>query len=158
MYWIRPRSLIKAVAIQLMTDKKSAPKTDDQKPVTWNPTTMRPAMFSINPMMLTHADATATGVLVKGVDPRLSLGVASGPDEFADKFTGLEPVLDLPQYIIAGTIDGLRRHDAKPAESKFGPPPDLPPVPELPPGKTAKEALNEAIHEAASAATRDAPL
>ena len=29
------------------------------------------APFSINPMMLTHGDATATGVLLKGVDPQL---------------------------------------------------------------------------------------
>ena len=33
------------------------------------------APFSINPMMLTHGDATATGVLLKGVDPVASLGV-----------------------------------------------------------------------------------
>src|ERR1700704_4550784 len=33
------------------------------------------APFSINPMMLTHGDATATGVLLKGVDPAKSLGV-----------------------------------------------------------------------------------
>src|SRR3954447_7790593 len=31
------------------------------------------APFSINPMMLTHGDATATGVLLKGVDPAKSL-------------------------------------------------------------------------------------
>src|SRR5687768_5504143 len=37
------------------------------------------APFSINPMMLTHGDATATGVLLKGVDPKLSLGVDAAP-------------------------------------------------------------------------------
>jgi lipoprotein-releasing system permease protein len=115
------------------------------------------APFSINPMMLTHNDATATGVLVKGVDPRLSLGVASGPDEFKESFKDLEPVLDLPQYIIAGSLEGLRHPDAKPAESKFAPPPDLPPLPTLPPGKTAQEELNDAIYEAASAAVPETP-
>src|SRR5580700_7806855 len=37
------------------------------------------APFSINPMMLTHGDATATGVLLKGVDPSSSLGVGPEP-------------------------------------------------------------------------------
>ena len=35
--------------------------------------------------MLSHGDATATGVLVKGVDPKLSLGVDSGGDEWNGK-------------------------------------------------------------------------
>ncbi len=37
------------------------------------------APFSINPMMLTHGDATATGVLLKGVDPAASLGAGGAP-------------------------------------------------------------------------------
>ncbi len=82
------------------------------------------APFSINPMMLTHGEATATGVLLKGVDPSASLGVdAKGP-----------PVLDLPRHIIEGEsgtcsvegdlacgikqLRGLRREGAKPAERK----------------------------------------
>src|SRR5262245_37104313 len=45
------------------------------------------APFSINPMMLNHKDATATGVLVKGVDPKLSLGVdTKGADEWKGKY------------------------------------------------------------------------
>src|SRR5262247_756631 len=52
------------------------------------------APFSINPMMLTHGDATATGVLLKGVDPKLSLGV--------DAPSGTVPVLDLPRHIVDG--------------------------------------------------------
>src|SRR3954449_6206759 len=52
------------------------------------------APFSINPMMLTHGDATATGVLLKGVDPERSLGVGAPP--------GTKPVLDLDQKIIEG--------------------------------------------------------
>jgi lipoprotein-releasing system permease protein len=50
------------------------------------------APFSINPMMLTHGDATATGVLLKGVDPATSLGV-----DTTEKVT---PVLDLPKQIV----------------------------------------------------------
>ena len=81
------------------------------------------APFSINPMMLTHGEATATGVLLKGVDPQASLGIGAPP--------GTHPVLDLPKHIKEGSLDGLRLTDAKPAERKpFGdatpePPPEL---------------------------------
>jgi lipoprotein-releasing system permease protein len=46
--------------------------------------------FVINPMMVTHAGRTATGVLVKGVDPVL-----------------MGEVLDVPRYMIEGTLEGL---------------------------------------------------
>jgi lipoprotein-releasing system permease protein len=46
--------------------------------------------FVINPMMVTHAGRTATGVLLKGVDPQL-----------------MGTVLDLPRHMIAGSLDGL---------------------------------------------------
>ena len=83
------------------------------------------APFSINPMMLTHGDATATGVLLKGVDPALSLGV--------DAPKGTVPVLDLPRQIIdslhpdtplskeqiAAQLRGLRLPGAKPAERRI---------------------------------------
>src|SRR5271163_4077434 len=49
------------------------------------------APFVINPMMVTHADHTATGVLLKGVDPEL-----------------MPRVLDLPKHVVAGTLQGLR--------------------------------------------------
>jgi lipoprotein-releasing system permease protein len=85
------------------------------------------APFSINPMMLTHGDATATGVLLKGVDPAKSLGVGGPP--------GQKPVLILPQQVVGceeaakqGTaaaiacgqekLKGLRLPDAKPAERR----------------------------------------
>jgi lipoprotein-releasing system permease protein len=68
------------------------------------------APFSINPMMLTHGDATATGVLLKGVDPMSSLGVGAKP--------GTVPVLHLPQDIVEGNFDGLRLPDAKPPERR----------------------------------------
>jgi lipoprotein-releasing system permease protein len=86
------------------------------------------APFSINPMMLTHGDATATGVLLKGVDPAASLGVDAAP--------GVVPVLDLPRHIVGcqekdgvvGTaaqvacgqakLRGLRLPDAKPPGPK----------------------------------------
>ncbi len=58
--------------------------------------------FIINPMMVTHEDRTATGVLLKGVDP--------------DR---MPKVLDLPKHVIEGSLDGLRRPGAQPA-----PPPE----------------------------------
>src|SRR5882724_1544911 len=59
------------------------------------------APFVINPMMITHADRTATGVLLKGVDP-----------------SKVKAVLDLPQHIVEGSLDGLRLSDAKPPERR----------------------------------------
>jgi len=76
------------------------------------------APFSINPMMLTHGDATATGVLLKGVDPASSLGVDAQP--------GTVPVLDLPKHIKLGSLQGLRKPGAKPPERKIPPPPPSP--------------------------------
>ncbi len=55
------------------------------------------APFVINPMMITHRDRVATGVLLKGVDPET-----------------MPNVLDLPRHIVEGTLSGLRRPDAKP--------------------------------------------
>jgi lipoprotein-releasing system permease protein len=62
------------------------------------------APFVINPMMVTHGDHTATGVLLKGVDPEL-----------------MPKVLDLPRQITAGSLDGLRRSGAKPPAAAFDP-------------------------------------
>ena len=59
------------------------------------------APFVINPMMITHADRTATGVLLKGVDP-----------------SKVKAVLDLPRHIVEGSLDGLRLTDAKPPDRR----------------------------------------
>jgi lipoprotein-releasing system permease protein len=59
------------------------------------------APFVINPMMITHGDRTATGVLLKGVDP-----------------AKVKAVLDLPQHIVEGSLDGLRLSDAKPPDRR----------------------------------------
>jgi lipoprotein-releasing system permease protein len=58
------------------------------------------APFVINPMMVTHGDHTATGVLLKGVDPEL-----------------MPRVLDLPKHVITGSLAGLRGPNAKPPEA-----------------------------------------
>jgi len=57
------------------------------------------APFVINPMMVTRGDRTATGVLLKGVDPDL-----------------MPKVLDLPKHIIEGSLQGLRKDGAKPPD------------------------------------------
>jgi lipoprotein-releasing system permease protein len=59
------------------------------------------APFVINPMMITHGDRTATGVLLKGVEP-----------------AKVSQVLDLPRHIVEGSLDGLRLADAKPPERR----------------------------------------
>ncbi|HEX8791230.1 MAG TPA: ABC transporter permease [Polyangiaceae bacterium] len=61
--------------------------------------------FVINPMMVTHGDHTATGVLLKGVDPQLMPGV-----------------LTLPKDVMPpGTLAELRRPGAKPPERAIDP-------------------------------------
>lgn len=61
--------------------------------------------FVINPMMVTHGDHTATGVLLKGVDPQL-----------------MPSVLTLPKDIVPpGTLADLRRPGAKPPERAVDP-------------------------------------
>jgi lipoprotein-releasing system permease protein len=62
------------------------------------------APFSINPMMVTHGRYTATGVLVKGVDPSL-----------------VGRVLDLPTHIVQGNLEGLRLANAVPPTRKSDP-------------------------------------
>lgn len=62
------------------------------------------APFTIHPMMVTHGDRTATGVLLKGVDP----------DRVKD-------VLDLPQDMIEGSMAGLRLPGASPPASRREP-------------------------------------
>src|SRR5690606_2906504 len=59
------------------------------------------APFVINPMMVTHGERTATGVLLKGVDP--------------DR---VNQVLDLPRHIVKGSLDGLRLPGAVPPERR----------------------------------------
>jgi lipoprotein-releasing system permease protein len=60
------------------------------------------APFVINPMMVTHGDRTATGVLLKGVDPEL-----------------MPTVLDLPRHILDNrSLEGLRAPGAKPPERR----------------------------------------
>jgi lipoprotein-releasing system permease protein len=92
------------------------------------------APFSINPMMLAHGERTATGVLVKGVDPRASLGVGLDP--------GVPPVLDLPRHVVRGEAGecpkpvelacGIRMLEGLRREGAFPPPPkvDVPSIDE----------------------------
>ena len=76
---------------------------DVMKKVERIPGVVAVAPFVINPMMVTHGERTATGVLLKGVDPEL-----------------MPKVLDLPRHIVEGSLDGMRKPGAKPPEA----PPD----------------------------------
>jgi lipoprotein-releasing system permease protein len=66
------------------------------------------APFTINPMMVNHDERTATGVLVKGVDPELMTSVLDVPKHIVD------PKRD-PNAPPPKRIDGLRRPGAAPA-------------------------------------------
>jgi lipoprotein-releasing system permease protein len=82
--------------------------------------------FAINPMMVTHGDRTATGVLVKGVDPEL-----------------MGSVLDLPRHIVEGSLEGLRLPGSLPPEgSKYDD--DLDELLEHDPGPVEPTALEPA--------------
>jgi lipoprotein-releasing system permease protein len=77
---------------------------DVMKKIDRTPGIIGMAPFVINPMMVTHGNRTATGVLLKGVDPKLMPGV-----------------LDLPKHIVQGSLEGLRSPDAKPPEGSAEP-------------------------------------
>ncbi len=72
---------------------------DVMKKVEHVPGVIGVAPFIINPMMVTRGDRTATGILLKGVDP----------DQ-------MPKVLDLPKHITEGGLAGLRKAGAKPPE------------------------------------------
>lgn len=77
---------------------------DVMKKVERVPGVVAVAPFVINPMMVTHGERTATGVLLKGVDPEQ-----------------MPKVLDLPRHIIEGSLDGMRKPGAKPPEAPHDP-------------------------------------
>jgi lipoprotein-releasing system permease protein len=77
---------------------------DVMKKVQSVPGVVAVAPFVINPMMVTHGDRTATGVLLKGVDPEQ-----------------MPKVLDLPRHITEGSLTGLRKPGAKPPEAPHDP-------------------------------------
>ena len=79
---------------------------DVMKKVEGVPGVVGVAPFVINPMMVTHGDHTATGVLLKGVDPEL-----------------MPKVLDLPKHIVEGSLAGLAAPGQPPARApdRFAP-------------------------------------
>ena len=78
------------------------------------------APFSINEMMLTKGERRAV-VLVKGVTPE-----------------GLQTVLDLPQQMIAGDLEGLRRPGSTPTPAPPNPRRRLAMAPQHPRPQTRK--------------------
>jgi lipoprotein-releasing system permease protein len=105
------------------------------------------APFVISPMMITHGDRTATGVLLKGVDP-----------------SRVKDVLDLPRHIVEGNMEGLRLPGGKPPERRHGglledfesghdgDPLDLPPL------SGANDAPSAALPPASDPASSAAPM
>jgi lipoprotein-releasing system permease protein len=93
--------------------------------------------FVLNAMMLTHEGRTATGVTLKGVDPA-SVG----------------QVLDLPEQIVEGSLDGLARAASEEEPSAAEVPALRPPAVE-PPALSAEEAT--APPPARGAGARDLP-
>lgn len=116
------------------------------------PNVLGASPFVINPMMVTHDDQTATGVLLKGVDPARML-----------------TVLDLPTHMVEGSLDNLRRPNARPPERKktpattiFDDAPDDQPLPKSvgrpkPISDVALEALQESILKPNSTTKRPKP-
>jgi lipoprotein-releasing system permease protein len=91
------------------------------------------APFVINPMMVTHGHRTATGVLLKGIDPKLA-----------------PQVLDLPGHIKQGSLNGLRLEGSKPPDRRRQSilddplPPDVRGSPNPAPGGSANPASSAA--------------
>lgn len=88
------------------------------------------APFVINPTMVSHGGHTATGVLLKGIDPERSLRV-----------------LDLPRTIVEGSLEGLRQAGA--VAPKATPRLELGAATEPAPG-TKRSGLLEAMEAAVS--------
>jgi lipoprotein-releasing system permease protein len=82
--------------------------------------------FIINPMMVSHGDRTATGVLLKGVDPERML-----------------QVLHLPGDIKEGSLKGLRRPGALPPTRSGDSPPGLEPLTPGPTGSARPDPLSD---------------
>ena len=87
------------LVLKYSSDFREYRKVMDQ--VTTVPGVTGVAPFVINPMMVTHGNRTATGVLLKGVDP-----------------ARVNSVLDLPRHITKGSMQGLRLEGAKPPERR----------------------------------------
>src|SRR6185503_11257547 len=84
------------------------------------------APFVISPMMVTHGDRTATGVLLKGVDPELMPSVLDLPRHISDVLTP-EGVIrhnsvtsPLPPAAIQDALLRLRLPGSKPPERRRG--------------------------------------
>jgi lipoprotein-releasing system permease protein len=73
---------------------------DVMKRVEAIPGVVAAAPFVINPTMVSHGGHTATGVLLKGIDPARS-----------------DRVLDLPRTIVDGSLEGLRQEGARPPKA-----------------------------------------
>jgi lipoprotein-releasing system permease protein len=94
------------------------------------------APFIINPMMVTHGNRTATGVLLKGVDPVAMQTVLHLPKDIIEpKVPAGTPEAERTA-LVSKALGQLRRPGAKPPERSapeyrdfFAPPPPSPPLP-----------------------------
>jgi lipoprotein-releasing system permease protein len=94
--------------------------------------------FVINPMMVTNRGRTATGVLLKGVDPVL-----------------MGTVLDLPRHMVAGSLDELAPPGR--AAGALAPAPDTDPLGALPPSGLLPDIELEALQNEPPAAPANEP-
>jgi lipoprotein-releasing system permease protein len=93
------------------------------------------APFIINPMMVTHGSRTATGVLLKGVDPVAVLTVLDLPKQLVEPVIPPATPPAARAAMIAHTLGELRRPGAVPPERSAPDPHDFlfpPPTPPAP--------------------------
>ena len=76
------------------------------------------APFTINPMMVSHKEKTATGILVKGIDPELMPSVLDLPKHITHDGVDNDGDGEVDEPGEGNLIKGLRKPGAKPPERK----------------------------------------
>jgi len=111
------------------------------------------APFIINPMMVTHGNRTATGVLLKGVDPVAMQTVLDLPKHIVEPAVPDGTLEAVRAALVSKTLDELRRPGAKPPARSapelhdfFNTPPvplAVPPPPTSPPASSQPDGVDD---------------